>query len=149
MFVLLLIGSMEPILQDILSLIPARPILQNELGPIPNPTSLCQRSVHKYLDTYILTRKRPLQCLGMMYTNKMWENQCPIFFHSWSVQVLTYLMKLIVISFRGSLTLRKDRPSYLAQGYQNPSFIGGLGFYASRPRNLASMANSVLAEPFQ
>jgi len=57
-FVLLQIGSMEPILQDISSLIPVGPILQNELGPISNPTGLCQRSVYKYLDTCILTPKK-------------------------------------------------------------------------------------------
>ena len=56
-FVLLQIGSTEPILQDRSSLIPVGPILQNELGPISNLASLCQRSVYKYLDTCILTQK--------------------------------------------------------------------------------------------
>ena len=55
--VLLSTGSVEPILQDISSPIPAGPILQNEPSPILNPTSLCSRSVHKYPDTCFFTKK--------------------------------------------------------------------------------------------
>lgn len=51
-FVLPQIGLTEPILLDISSLIPTWPILQNKPSPIPNPTSLYQRSVHKYLHVY-------------------------------------------------------------------------------------------------